>query len=1005
MKKILKYTGISLLVLIVLAVLLPIIFKGKIVTMVKKEINNSLLARVEFSDIDISLLRHFPKLSVALENVSVVGINEFSGDTLLSAKKIDAALHFWSAVRSEQMKIYGVYLESPRIRALVIKSGKANWEITKSDTSAIPAQEAGFNIKLDEYKINNGYVFYRDEAAGMEAEIAGLNHEGHGDLTQNVFTLATKTSAATVRYIYGGIPYLSSAKVSIDADLKIDAKTSRYNFQNAVIKVNDLKLKTDGFIQLSNDSTYSMDVRFDAPSNQFKDFLSLVPAVYKNDFSKLKTSGTAGLKGFVKGVYSPQQLPAYDITLQVKDGLFQYPDLPQPVKNIQVLAEFSNADGRLDNTVVAIRKAHLEMGDEPFDIRLLFKNPETSKYIDAVVKGTLNLANVGKFVKLEAGTALSGMVQADAFAKGTLATLQQGGGTFEAGGFFNIQNLNYAAKALPQPLRNGDFEVQLENKNGLADATTITITKGHVEVGNDPVDFSLQVQQLVTAIQFNGRARGKMNLGNVQQFVALEKGTSVKGELKADVAFKGSKADMDKGAYDRINVEGLANLANLRYVSNDYPEGIEVSSASLQFSPQQANLRQAKIRFKGTNISTSGSLQNMIGYVLGKGELSGFLNLAADRIALNDWIPSDSTTIDTAKTNAYQVPEHIDLTLHANADEVLYDKVSYRNVAGTLLLKDQTVRLQNVSTQALDGTITFNGGYSTLHSKVQPDIDMSYDIANVDVQKAFLAFNTVQKLMPVGKFLSGKFSSQFSMAGKLNGQMSPDMSSLTGKGNLFLIEGVLSKFQPMEKLASTLNAADLNNFSLKDIKTYFEFANGKVLIKPFTVKVKDIQMQIGGLHGLDQSIDYLIAMKLPHTSLGTAGNNLVNGLVLQASNKGIPVQLGETLDLNIKLGGTITNPTVKTDLKEAAGDASKELMLQAVAFVQQKTDSAKQVVKDSFQIVKKQLVAEARNELLNGLTGNKDSASKPVLQETKEKAAQSVKNSLNGLFGKKKRGG
>jgi hypothetical protein len=65
-------------------------------------------------------------------------------------------------------------------------------------------------------------------------------------------------------------------------------------------------------------------------------------------------------------------------------------------------------------------------------------------------------------------------------------------------------------------------------------------------------------------------------------------------------------------------VEGGANLAGLRYVSTDHPEGVEVSSASLQFSPQQAHLNSAKARLKGTNITASGSLQNMIGYALEK---------------------------------------------------------------------------------------------------------------------------------------------------------------------------------------------------------------------------------------------------------------------------------------------------------------------------------------------------------------------------------------------------
>jgi hypothetical protein len=39
------------------------------------------------------------------------------------------------------------------------------------------------------------------------------------------------------------------------------------------------------------------------------------------------------------------------------------------------------------------------MDNEPFDFKLLFKNPETIKYIDAVAKGKLDLANVRKICK------------------------------------------------------------------------------------------------------------------------------------------------------------------------------------------------------------------------------------------------------------------------------------------------------------------------------------------------------------------------------------------------------------------------------------------------------------------------------------------------------------------------------------------------------------------------------------------------------------------------------
>jgi hypothetical protein len=234
--------------------------------------------------------------------------------------------------------------------------------------------------------------------------------------------------------------------------------------------------------------------------------------------------------------------------------------------------------------------------------------------------------------------------------------------------------------------------------------------------------------------------------------------------------------------------------------------------------------------------------------------------------------------------------------------------------------------------------------------------------------------------------------------------MMPDFNSLTGKGNLLLLEGVLKKFAPLEKLANTLQIEELKSVSLKDIKNSIEFANGKVLVKPFTFKIKDIEMQIGGTHGFDQSIDYVVAMKVPRKYLGTQGNNLVNGLATQATSRGIPVKLGDMIDLNVKMGGSMTNPSIKTDLKQVAGDAVQELKQQAVDFAQQKIDSTKKTIKDSVNVVKNQVVNDLKDELKNKILGNKDSAQKSGnIDSTKNKAEKTIKNTLKDMFNKKKK--
>ncbi|OJY87548.1 MAG: hypothetical protein BGP14_12545 [Sphingobacteriales bacterium 44-15] len=1007
LKKVLKITGIVLLILIIAAIALPMIFKDKITAIAKTEINKNLNAKVDFKDVNISLFRHFPRLAVGLEDLEVTGLDDFAKDTLIAAQRIDVALNLMSLFGGSQMKIYSITVDKPRIHALVNKEGKANWDITKPDTTATAEAPAAFNLNLNHYEINNGYIQYIDIPGDMSADITDLNHSGSGDFTSDLFTLSTKTSAGSVNFVYTKIPYLVDAKASLDADIQVDNKQDKYSFKTDDVTLNDLRLSTEGYFQFVNDTTYGMDISFKAPSTEFKTLLSLVPAIYKNDFNKIKTSGKALFNGNVKGEYNAVKIPSYHINLQVDDGFFQYPDLPQPVKNINITMKVDNPDGVTDNTVVDISKGHIEFGNDPFDFRLLLKKPVTDQYIDANVRGKLDLAQVTKFVKLSGDTKLSGLLDADATAKGNVAVItQQKPGPFTANGFINLTGLNYASKDFPQPVRNSNIQVKFENPDGVPDHTVINVPVAHVEIGNNPVDFNVLLKNPASDPYFDGRAKGKFDLGTVSQFTTLEPGMSVSGMLNADIAFKGNKSSIDKSQYDKINTSGTLSLSDLSYVSKDYPGGIKVSEAAFTFNPKNITLNTLKAEYLKSRITASGSVDNAIGYALKDEPISGTLNVSADRVNLNDLMGTSTAPADTTAAAAsapFEVPKNIAFTLNANIDKLIYDKVEYDNLKGTVAIKDQTVSLKNVAMDALGGSLSLNGYYSTKASKKTPDISLSYDVNALDAEKTFNAFNTVQALMPIGKFISGKINSELTLNGKLGGDMMPLLSSLTGKGNLLLIEGVLKKFAPVEKLAQTLNVNELNGFSLKDIKTYFEFANGKVLVKPFHVKVKDIDMEIGGMHGLDQSIDYAIGLKVPRSMIGSQGNALINNLAQQAASKGIPVKLSDYINLNVKMGGTLTNPQLKTDLQQVAGDATADMKQQAVAFAQQKIDSAKNEVKDSLTAIKNQAVKDLKEDLAKQLLGGgKDSAAdgKP-LDNTRKNAEQTLKNTLNGLLKKK----
>src|ERR1700688_636501 len=210
-RKILLITGITLLVIITFVLAAPWIFKGKITSLVKSSVNKDLKAHVDFSDVDISLFRHFPNITIGLNNPDLICVGEFQGDTLLSAKQINITCDFKSFVSGDSLKIYSITANEPRFHVLIHKDGHLNWGTIKPDSSTkenIGISARTFDWELQRYEIHNGYVDYLDESKNIHVEIASLEHEGRGNFNSELFTLKTKTTADAVNFEFAGaIPF------------------------------------------------------------------------------------------------------------------------------------------------------------------------------------------------------------------------------------------------------------------------------------------------------------------------------------------------------------------------------------------------------------------------------------------------------------------------------------------------------------------------------------------------------------------------------------------------------------------------------------------------------------------------------------------------------------------------------------------------------------------------------------------------------------------------------
>src|SRR5690554_1455978 len=118
MRKFFKIFSIIIILLIISVLVTPYIFRGKLLSMTKQEINNNLKAEVNFSNFSVSLIQNFPDFTISLSDLEIVGEEQFSQDTLIAVKNLSATVDIMSVFSDESIDIKEIMIHSPRIHLL-----------------------------------------------------------------------------------------------------------------------------------------------------------------------------------------------------------------------------------------------------------------------------------------------------------------------------------------------------------------------------------------------------------------------------------------------------------------------------------------------------------------------------------------------------------------------------------------------------------------------------------------------------------------------------------------------------------------------------------------------------------------------------------------------------------------------------------------------------------------------------------------------------------------------
>jgi len=898
MKKFFKIIGIIFVVLILLLVSIPFLFKNTIKEKIMEKVNESVDAQISFTDFSLSLFKNFPDATVEVGGLKVINNAPFEGDTLAYVGNFSAKVNLKDILfkkDNEPYKLLGFSIADAVVNIRMNEAGKGNFDIAKS-TSETPEEEpSNVSLDLNEYSIENLRFTFKDDSSKMSVIVDSLYHKGKGNFANQVLDLETTTSLK-LSFASDGTAFLRNNVVTLDAILGIDLNQQKYTLKDNTLKLNNLELNFDGFVQLLDDGQL-YDLSFKTPKTTFKNCLDLVPAAYTKSIEGVQTTGEFTINGKVAGKYTPTTIPKLDIQMLSQDASFKYPSLPKSVKNINIDIKIGNDTEKLEDTYVNINRFAFTIDQDAFSAKALLRNLTGNMLVDADLKGTINLANIQKAY---------------------------------------------------------------------------------------PVDLDLDL----------------------------------KGILKADVSTSLDMESVEKQAYERIRNSGHASLEQFVYSGAGFLQPFHINKAGLSFNNAKIELTELDAKTGKTDFQIKGDLQNFYGFALRNEVLKGYFSLASNHIEVADFMQTDTpaetpkqeeqkpaeskpaTTGNTASTSI-KIPAFLDCTLDAKAKTVVYDKLSLNNVSGKLIIKDEKVSLQNLQTDIFGGKTAITGDVSTKGETSTFAVNL--DMSKLNIVESFTQIEMLKHIMPIAKAVEGFFSSKISVTGKLTPELTPDMNSLSGSLSASILDGHVKSSSPLvSALDSQFTQLNLSKMNLKDLKANVTFENGRVIVKPFTIKWNNSTINVAGTHGFDQTMDYKLTFNVPAKMLGSDASALLAKLTATEQQK-----LGD-IPVNVNMGGNFAKPQVSTDMKQVVANLGLQI---AKAQANQLTDKViDKVTNEVTNKITEKIGGEAMNKatdalgkLIGGGKGQTTPAdsTKTQQQTPKDQAKKAVNNLLDGLFKKK----
>ena len=473
------------------------------------------------------------------------------------------------------------------------------------------------------------------------------------------------------------------------------------------------------------------------------------------------------------------------------------------------------------------------------------------------------------------------------------------------------QDASFKYPELPRKVENIHIDARIENTTGIPADTEIEIGEVSFQIDRDTFEIRGKIAQLSSNISVDSRVKGSIDLNKLSEAYPVPESVELGGKLRADIKSAFRLNDIEQKNYKKIDLSGDLEVAGLRYNFESLPSPVKVHTLRADLGSRTIDIKEVAGITGTTDFSASGKLRNTLGYLFNEEVLKGNFEMRSNAFVLADLLGEESVGEDgeaTEDEEAFKIPANLDINIDALVGKAVYDNIVLYDLVGNLRIRNEQIAFSEISSRMLDGRMILDGTVSTQNEV--PDFSFAFNMSKLNIAKAFQSLDLMKMVSPAASALDGRFSTKMQLSGKLTDRLDLDLSSVTGNILAEILAATVSpdKAPVLDLVDNKLGFVALDKMDISGLKTALSLENGRVNVKPFTIRYEDVSMQVSGGHSFANNLDYELKFDVPAEYLGDD----VNKLLASISDP----SLGEIhIPVIARLNGSYDNPALSSDVK------------------------------------------------------------------------------------------